>query len=115
MEVSAAALPVLPAQVETAAYRIVQEALANAARHAQAHHARVNLVSADHSLIITVTDDGIGIGSAPAGIGLRSMRGRAESAGGHLHLDSGPRGTTVTATLPLARSMHGDSRTKAVR
>jgi signal transduction histidine kinase len=104
VKVTAARLPMLPPQVETAAYRITQEALTNAARHAQARHARIELAPADHTLIITVADDGAGFGPGTAGIGLASMRGRAESIGGHLHIDTGPGGTTVTATLPLEPS-----------
>ena len=101
VEVTTAELPVLPPQVETAAYRIAQEALTNAARHSRACQARIDLAAADHTLIVTVTDDGVGVGAAPAGIGLASMRGRAESVGGHFRIDTGPGGTTVTATLPL--------------
>ncbi|MEU7909035.1 ATP-binding protein [Actinoplanes sp. NPDC049118] len=104
VDVTAAALPVLSPQVETAAYRIAQEALTNAARHAQAHHARIDLAPADHTLIVTITDDGVGLGAAPAGLGLASMRDRAESVGGHFRIDTGPGGTTVTAALPLELS-----------
>lgn len=103
VDVSAAALPVLPAEVETAAYRIAQEALTNAARHSRAQHARIDLATADHTLTITVTDDGVGFTAAPDGIGLPSMRARAESVGGHLHIDTGRGGTTVTAALPLEK------------
>ncbi|WP_281892619.1 sensor histidine kinase [Phytohabitans aurantiacus] len=105
VEVTAAALPVLPPQVETAAYRIAQEALTNAARHAKAHHAWIDLTTADHSLTVTITDDGLGLGEAPDGIGLASMRTRAEGVGGRFHVETGAGGgTTVTATLPLEPS-----------
>jgi len=92
----------LPPQVETAAYRIAQEALTNVLRHARASRARVALATADGALRLEVADDGRGVatGKAP-GIGLASMRHRAETLGGTLDIRSGAGGTTVLATLPL--------------
>jgi signal transduction histidine kinase len=95
-------LPPLPPQVETAAYRITTEALTNAARHANARQVRISLTAPDRSLRITVADDGRGADAdAIAGVGLTSMRRRAEALGGHLDMQSGSGGTTITATLPL--------------
>jgi len=95
-------LPPLPPEVETAAYRITQEALTNVIRHADAHHARVCLTASGTALTVSVVDDGHGI-SVPAhdGVGLTSMRQRAEALDGTLHVDTTARGTTVVATLPL--------------
>jgi len=101
IQVADSDLPAIPPQVENAAYRIVTEALSNAARHAQAHQVQVSLASLNGSLRIVVADDGRGVGTATAGVGLTSMRRRAQALGGHLELASGPAGTTITATLPL--------------
>jgi signal transduction histidine kinase len=101
VQVVAADLPAIPAQVENAAYRITTEALTNAARHAQARQVRVSLAAPDGTLTVTVADDGRGATAAIAGVGLTSMRRRAEHLGGRLELDSAATGTTITATLPL--------------
>jgi signal transduction histidine kinase len=93
----------LPAAVEVAAYRIASEALANVARHAQASGCRVELVRDDDgSLVITVTDDGIGIApDAPTGVGLVSLRERAAELGGRCSVECPPDGgTVVRAVLP---------------
>ncbi|WP_199516833.1 sensor histidine kinase [Nucisporomicrobium flavum] len=105
VDVTTDALPVLAPDVEVAAYRIITEALTNAARHARAEHARV-VISADDALHIAVSDDGHGMGSldASAGVGLTSMRRRAEALGGEFGVRSTDAGTTITATLPLRRS-----------
>jgi signal transduction histidine kinase len=94
-------LPELPAVVENAAYRITTEALTNAARHSVAGRVQVTLDAPADALVITVADDGGGVGTAAPGVGLTSMRRRAETLGGELGIDSDPTGTTVTATLPL--------------
>ncbi len=101
VEVAETDLPALPPQVENAAYRITTEALSNAARHAEADYVQVTLAAPDGSLQVTIADDGHGVGTATAGVGLTSMRRRAEALGGHLDMTSGPTGTTITATLPL--------------
>jgi signal transduction histidine kinase len=96
----------LPAGVETAAYRIVQEALTNARRHARASRIVVTLDRGDGVLLVTVADDGVGLPEEPSpGVGLTSMRERAAEIGGTCVITSGPEGgTTVTATLPLTPS-----------
>ncbi len=90
----------LPAPVELAAYRIVQEALTNVTRHAHARRAEVRLTYGDE-LRVEVSDDGIG-GSALPGNGIAGMRERAEALGGVL--EAGPRpggGFRVVARLPV--------------
>ncbi|GID31521.1 ATP-binding protein [Paractinoplanes brasiliensis] len=104
VEVNADGLPTLTPDVETAAYRIVTEALTNVARHAHAHHARV-AISASDALHIAVSDDGRGIHpTSSAGVGLTSMRRRAEALGGGFAVRTDDAGTTITATLPLRRA-----------
>jgi signal transduction histidine kinase len=76
-------LPFLPAAVEVAAYRIVQEALTNVVRHAHARTCRVSLSLDDEKLQVEIRDDGIGLPpERQAGVGLTSMRERAEELGG---------------------------------
>jgi signal transduction histidine kinase len=94
----------LPAPVDRAAYRIVQEALTNVARHAGPAAASVQLQYQDNELAVRVDDDGNGVGRADAvpGIGLIGMRERVTALGGTLR--AGPRpdgGFRVEATLPL--------------
>ncbi|MEV6941340.1 histidine kinase [Streptomyces sp. NPDC051172] len=99
-----------PPAVGAAAYRIVQEALTNAVRHAGPEPAvRVDLYDDEGALHLSVTDDGTGPtpGTAP-GFGLVGMRERARSVGGTL--DAGPRaqgGFEVTAVLPLTTTGEG--------
>jgi signal transduction histidine kinase len=93
----------LPAAVEVAAYRIASEALANVARHAHATACRVELTrDADGALVVTVTDDGVGIAAdAPAGVGLVSLRERAAELGGRCSVRCPAEGgTEVRAVLP---------------
>jgi signal transduction histidine kinase len=93
----------VPAAVEVAAYRVAQEALTNVVRHAGAGRACVRVRPADGDLLVEVRDDGRGVpGPREGGVGLGSMRERAEELGGRLEVDSGPgRGTRVLARLPL--------------
>ncbi|MCC6297946.1 MAG: hypothetical protein IT314_01520 [Anaerolineales bacterium] len=95
-------LPNLPAAVEVAAYRIVQEALTNVAKHAQAKNCAVSL-SINNDLEIIISDDGIGLPQTHrAGVGLSSMRERAEEIGGTCVVESKEkRGTRVWARLPF--------------
>ncbi|MGH9347814.1 MAG: sensor histidine kinase [Vicinamibacterales bacterium] len=93
----------LASDVETAAYRMVQEALTNVAKHANADSCRISLECADE-LRITIQDDGIGFdaeASAHAGLGLVGIRERIAQLGGRLSLESVPgKGTTLRAQLP---------------
>jgi signal transduction histidine kinase len=91
----------LPAAVEVACYRITQEALTNVVRHSRAKHCTIILCAAD-KLFIEVQDDGIGLSEHyRSGVGLRSMRERAEELGGTFTVTSSERGTRLLATLPL--------------
>lgn len=92
----------LPAAVEVAALRIATEALHNATRHSGAHEVRLGVERLSGALEITVADDGRGISEADvAGVGLTSMRERADELGGTLSVDTGPTGTVVSTRLPL--------------
>ncbi|WP_051549137.1 GAF domain-containing sensor histidine kinase [Nocardioides sp. URHA0032] len=92
----------LPAAVEVAAYRIAAEALTNLARHATPQRAWVRVQAVDQNLLLEISDDGCGgAGDRPGGIGMGSMRQRAEDVGGTLEVTSGVAGTVVRARLPL--------------
>ena len=95
--------PPLPAAVEVAAYRIALEAMTNVIRHAGARHCCVRLSLPD-DLCLEVTDDGCGMpGSVRSGVGLTSMRERAEELGGMCVAEALPQGGTgITAHLPLS-------------
>lgn len=97
-------LPPLPAAVEVAAYRLIQEALTNVARHAQAHTCTVRLKLTE-SLLLEVSDDGIGVPSArQMGVGLLSMRERAAELGGSCVIESSPgAGTRIRARFPIPK------------
>ncbi|QIN81812.1 sensor histidine kinase [Rubrobacter tropicus] len=112
-------LPPLPAAVEVACYRIAQEAITNVARHARASLCRVRL-SVDpngRTLGLEVTDDGVGLPDAASrrpGVGLSSMRERAEELGGKLSVAPAPEGgTRVSVVFPLpATAAQKDSETE---
>jgi PAS domain S-box-containing protein len=99
----------LPSDVETLAYRVVQEALSNVGKHAKASRVTVRIEASAGTLTAEVVDDGEGFDPTDARaflrdgkVGLASMRERAELAGGTLTVRSNPgSGTTVTATLPF--------------
>jgi signal transduction histidine kinase len=91
-------------EVETAMYRIVQEALNNATKHGDAHRAHVEVIE-DHSAVrVTVADDGRGFDPVDQtdGFGLIGMRERVELLQGTLEIKSAPgEGTTINATFPV--------------
>ena len=95
-------LPPLPAAVEVAAYRIIQEALTNVVHHAQARCATVGL-RIDGALTVEVADDGVGFrGGRAGGLGLHSMRERATELGGSFSVECpAAGGTVVRARLPV--------------
>ena len=98
-------LSVLPAAVEVAAYRIAQEAISNATKHASAERITVRMIHTDDGLTVDVDDDGIGVAPDPnhVGVGLASMTGRASELGGWCTKeDSSSGGTRVKAWLPIS-------------
>ena len=93
-------LPPLPAAVDVAAYRIFQEAMTNIVRHAQARICSIRL-EVDTSVRLEIADDGCGLNGARPGVGLTSMRERAEELGGWCTVESRQTGgTIVRAVLP---------------
>ena len=107
-------LPPLPAALESAAYRVVLEAVSNVLRHAGASSCRIEIDVLPHALRVQVTDDGHGLppgaarpGSA-TGVGLQSMRDRCTELGGSISIDStAGTGTLVRALLPLTEVSRG--------
>jgi signal transduction histidine kinase len=95
----------LDEDLETTVYRLVQEALTNAAKHARANQVRVALSESDGQLLVEVKDDGAGFSpdARSQGFGLAGMHERVSLAEGTLSIDSGEQGTLITACLPLRR------------
>jgi two-component system NarL family sensor kinase len=100
----------LPAAVNTALFRIAQEALTNIVRHAQAAHATLAFTVSDKTVTLTIADDGRGFdiervhADTRGGIGLRNMRERLDALAGTLTIASQPGHTIVTASAPLPRA-----------
>jgi signal transduction histidine kinase len=91
----------LPGPVESAAYFVVSEALANVAKYARASHATVRIGRADGRVTVEVADDGVGGADATRGSGLRGLADRLAALDGTLSLDSPPgRGTRLHAEIP---------------
>jgi PAS domain S-box-containing protein len=92
----------LPEPVEVAAYYVASEALANAAKYAQASVATVRIAHNDGLVVVEIADDGRGGATLAGGSGLRGLTDRVEALGGRLAIASPPgSGTTVRAELPL--------------
>jgi len=98
---------VLPAAINTALFRIAQEALTNIVRHAQAAHVVLSFSVAERAVSLTIADDGRGFdiervhADARGGIGLRNMRERLDALAGTLTIASQPGRTVVAASVPL--------------
>ncbi|MHA6792258.1 sensor histidine kinase [Pseudonocardia bannensis] len=93
----------LPHPVQVACLRIVQEAVTNVMKHADAMHCAITLTLSDSTLSATIEDDGTGLPatSTSGGFGMTSMRERAAVLGGRVSIHSDPgAGTVVSATLP---------------
>ena len=91
----------LPEPVETAAYYLVSESLANIGKHAEADHASICLSQEGPPLVVTVVDDGRGGADTDAGVGLRGLADRVEALHGRVHVWSPPgAGTTLKAEIP---------------
>jgi signal transduction histidine kinase len=100
--------PRLGPELETTIFRIVQEALTNVYRHAEARKACISLTIKESQIVITVRDDGKGIPDVIAdfeadkiGIGIAGMRQRVKEFGGALQLRNGNPGTLVEAVIPI--------------
>lgn len=100
----------LPAYLETALFRIFQEAISNIVRHARAHHVTLRVATQDGCLAAMVADDGIGFdlatyeanGAEKKGLGILGMLERATLVGGQIDIESGlGRGTRLRVTIPL--------------
>lgn len=108
-DLQAAALE-LPSEIEGELFRITQEAISNAGRHAGSHKVRIKLTSQDGMIELSVRDDGRGfggvdpLGATEAGhIGLASIRERAELMRGSLEIETGASGTELRVRVPLPR------------
>jgi signal transduction histidine kinase len=95
--------PRLPTELETAIYRVAQEALTNIAKHARARRVALRLRRTDAEMVLTVRDDGIGFDAAQptAGFGLIGIRERIALTGGQVSLASTAHGTTLEACFPV--------------
>jgi signal transduction histidine kinase len=94
--------PRLAPELETTIYRIVQEALTNALKHAEATRVGVVVGEQDGEVVVEVRDDGVGFrpDATTRGYGLTGMRERVQLAGGRLQIDTGEQGTRVRAAVP---------------
>ena len=106
LETNPADFPRLAPEIETAAFRIVQEALTNVFRHAQATKVWVNLVERKKEISVTVRDNGVGLPDPAsqlrevAGVGISSMTQRAKELGGEMWIRNAEPGTLVEFTIP---------------
>ncbi len=96
----------LPSSVETALYRIVQEAMTNAARHSGASTVSILVVQRRRSLRAIIEDDGSGfdpevVRRSQTSVGIHAMQERTELLGGRFNIESGPDGTTVYIEVKL--------------
>jgi signal transduction histidine kinase len=92
-------------EAEQAVYRMLQEALANIARHSHAKQVDISLDFSDTDLAVKIEDDGQGfdLGHKPNGIGLRTIIDRADEIGGQARVKSAPgKGTIILIDLPLS-------------
>src|SRR3984893_2232611 len=107
LDVQPAEFPRLSTEVETAVFRIVQEALTNVFRHSEASKAWITLTQKDGTMVVSVRDDGKGIGQKVAdlrpdsvGVGIGGMKQRAKEFGGELRLTNAQPGTLVELKVP---------------
>jgi len=115
VEVTCDPLPALPEDAAIALYRIAQEAIRNAAKHAAAARLRLSLVVGGDALVLRVEDNGAGFDrdAVRGGLGLTSMAERARLCGGQLEVHSTPgQGTAVEARVPLPTAPEADAEEK---
>jgi two-component system NarL family sensor kinase len=100
--------PRLGPELETTIFRIVQEALTNVYRHAEARKASISLTMKENQIAVTVQDDGKGIPDVigdfkpdKIGVGIAGMRQRVKEFGGELRLRNGTPGTCVEVVIPI--------------
>jgi len=112
LEVSPTDFPRLALEVETAMFRIVQEALTNVFRHSGARQAWISLTQREGTVIVKVRDDGKGVSdgivelrSGTPGVGIRGMSERAKELGGQLLVARAHPGTIVEVTIPVPASV----------
>jgi PAS domain S-box-containing protein len=110
LEVDPPNLGRLTSELETAIFRIIQEALTNMFRHSGARHGQVSLKEIDGRIFVTVTDDGKGVEERviqlrpeSVGVGIGGMRQRVSELGGHLRLANANPGTIVEVIIPSRR------------
>jgi PAS domain S-box-containing protein len=109
----------LPSDLELTLYRIVQEALTNIHLHSGSKTARICLERRPKEIVLTVADEGHGFPSAALGmagpestdigVGIPGMQERVRQLGGRLHIQTGSRGTTLRAILPLGEVTNGQT------
>ncbi|HEX2623432.1 MAG TPA: GAF domain-containing sensor histidine kinase [Phototrophicaceae bacterium] len=109
LEINIEAKQVLPSRLETGLYRIAQEALSNAVRHAQARTLTLQLASNPQEIRLTIEDDGQGFDPEqvePGRYGLIGLNERVKLLGGTLHLCSTPgEGTSIDVVLPVQKAI----------
>jgi len=120
LQIEPAPFPRVPLELETAIYRIAQEAMTNVFRHSRAQHASVNISLRNTQLTIEVRDDGQGISNdiAPfrpgaAGVGLAGMAQRCKEFGGEFKICNGHPGTVVAASIPVPATVRAASKRPA--
>jgi signal transduction histidine kinase len=92
-------------ELESTLYRLVQESLTNAVRHAGASCIRIDVTERDGFVEVAITDDGRGfdLEARAGGFGLVGMRERVKLAAGELEIETAPTGTAIHARLPVRR------------
>jgi signal transduction histidine kinase len=122
LEVDPEDFPRLPAEIENAIFRIVQEALTNVFRHAEARHVWLRMCYDGAVISVVVRDDGKGLGenidrllTANHGIGLGGMKQRVKELGGELLLRNSSPGTIVEVLLPVETGGHQALRSDQLR
>jgi len=98
-------LPALSGESELVVYRVAQEALTNAARHARADAVALSLTRVGSCVLLEVADNGHGFDATGGGAGLRGMRERARLVSADLTVTSTSHGTTVRLAVPVARAV----------
>jgi len=116
LEVNPPDFPRLALEVETAMFRIIQEALTNVFRHSGARHVWITLTQREGDVIVKVRDDGKGLidritelRSGAPGVGIRGMSERAKELGGQLSVTKAHPGTLLEVTIPLPTSVSSRS------